>query len=160
MRPRRQRPCRGRYAPNGAGSQCKTSMKLNANLLKATVVGALGGLLFGFDTAVIAGTTHSLTLAYALTPRQLGVTVAMALLGTVIGAMSAGIPGQKYGARETRPVLATSFFLSALGCAFAWNWDTLLLARFLGGLGIGGSSGLGAVYNDAIEPGTIRGRLS
>ena len=70
-------------------------MKLNPNLLKATAVGALGGLLFGFDTAVIAGTTHSLTLAYSLTPRQLGFTVSVALIGTVIGAMSAGIPGQK-----------------------------------------------------------------
>ena len=134
-------------------------MKLNANLLKATVVGALGGLLFGFDTAVIAGTTHSLTLAYALTPRQLGVTVAMALLGTVIGAMSAGIPGQKYGARETLRVLAIFYVLSALGCAFAWNWDALLLARFLGGLGIGGSSVLGPVYIAELAPARIRGRL-
>ncbi len=134
-------------------------MKLNPNLLKATAVGALGGLLFGFDTAVIAGTTHSLTLAYALTPRQLGVTVAMALIGTVIGAMSAGIPGQKYGARETLRVLAVFYVLSALGCAFAWSWDTLLLARFLGGLGIGGSSVLGPVYIAELAPPRIRGRL-
>jgi predicted MFS family arabinose efflux permease len=114
-------------------------MKLNPNLLKATVVGALGGLLFGFDTAVIAGTTHSLSTTYGLSPRQLGLTVSMALIGTVIGAMSAGIPGQKYGARETLRVLAVFYVLSALGCAFAWNWHALLLARFLGGLGIGGS---------------------
>jgi sugar porter (SP) family MFS transporter len=134
-------------------------MKLNPSLLKATAVGSLGGLLFGFDTAVIAGTTHSLMLAYALTPRQLGVTVAMALVGTVIGAMSAGIPGQKYGARETLRVLAIFYVLSALGCAFAWNWDTLLLARFLGGLGIGGSSVLGPVYIAELAPARIRGRL-
>src|ERR1700693_3670655 len=134
-------------------------MKLNANLLKATVVGALGGLLFGFDTAVIAGTTHSLTLAYALTPRQLGVTVAMALLGTVIGAMSAGIPGQKYGARETLRVLAIFYVLSALGCALAFNWPILVASRFLGGLGIGGSSVLGPVYIAEIAPGKWRGRL-
>jgi sugar porter (SP) family MFS transporter len=134
-------------------------MKLNPSLLKATAVGALGGLLFGFDTAVIAGTTHSLTLAYALTPRQLGVTVAMALVGTVIGAMSAGIPGQKYGARETLRVLAVFYVLSALGCAFAWSWDTLLVARFLGGLGIGGSSVLGPVYIAELAPARIRGRL-
>src|SRR6266404_5375489 len=134
-------------------------MKLNPNLLKATVVGALGGLLFGFDTAVIAGTTHSLTLGYNLSPRQLGLTVSMALIGTVIGAMSAGIPGQKYGARETLRVLAVFYVLSALGCAFAWNWDTLLLARFLGGLGIGGSSVLGPVYIAELAPAKIRGRL-
>src|SRR6266404_4242664 len=134
-------------------------MKLNPNLLKATAVGALGGLLFGFDTAVIAGTTHSLTLAYGLTPRQLGFTVSVALIGTVIGAMSAGIPGQKYGARETLRVLAVFYVLSALGCAFAWNWETLLLARLLGGLGIGGSSVLGPVYIAELAPAKIRGRL-
>jgi MFS transporter, SP family, arabinose:H+ symporter len=135
------------------------SMKLNPNLLKATVVGALGGLLFGFDTAVIAGTTHSLTMRYGLSPQQLGLTVSVALIGTVIGAMSAGIPGQKYGARETLRVLAVFYVLSALGCAFAWNWDALLLARFLGGLGIGGSSVLGPVYIAELAPAKIRGRL-
>jgi len=134
-------------------------MKLNPNLLKATVVGALGGLLFGFDTAVIAGTTHSLSTTYGLSPRQLGLTVSMALIGTVIGAMSAGIPGQKYGARETLRVLAVFYVLSALGCAFAWNWHALLLARFLGGLGIGGSSVLGPVYIAELAPAKIRGRL-
>jgi SP family arabinose:H+ symporter-like MFS transporter len=140
-------------------SQRKYFMQLNPNLLKATVVGALGGLLFGFDTAVIAGTTHSLTLAYSLTPRQLGFTVSVALIGTVIGAMSAGIPGQKYGARETLRLLAVFYVLSALGCAFAWNWHTLLIARFLGGLGIGGSSVLGPVYIAELAPARIRGRL-
>ena len=126
---------------------------------KATVVGALGGLLFGFDTAVIAGTTHSLTAVYSLSPSALGLTVAMALIGTIIGAMSAGIPGQKWGGRETLRVLAVFYVLSALGCAFAWNWYALLAARFLGGLGIGGSSVLGPVYIAELAPAKIRGRL-
>src|SRR5689334_13624510 len=134
-------------------------MKLNPNLLKASVVGALGGLLFGFDTAVIAGTTDSLRALYSLTPEQMGLTVSVALIGTVIGAMSAGIPGQKYGARETLRVLAVFYVLSALGCAFAWNWYALLLARFLGGLGIGGSSVLGPVYIAELAPAKLRGRL-
>src|SRR5260370_40465799 len=134
-------------------------MSLNPNLLKATAVGALGGLLFGFDTAVIAGTTHSLTLRYGLSPQQLGLTVSMALVGTVIGAMSAGIPGQKYGARETRRVLAVFYAVSALGCAFAWNWETLLLARLLGGLGIGGSSVAGPVYIAELASAKMRARL-
>ena len=64
-------------------------MKLSPNLIKATAVGALGGLLFGFDTAVIAGTTHSLTLGYGLSPSQLGLTVSIALIGTVVSAISA-----------------------------------------------------------------------
>ena len=132
---------------------------MNANLAKATAVGALGGLLFGFDTAVISGTTHSLTIAYGLSPKALGITVAMALLGTIIGAMSAGLPGQKWGGRETLRVLAVFYVVSALGCAFAWNWDSLLVARFIGGLGIGGSSVLGPVYIAELAPAKIRGRL-
>src|SRR5215467_5984423 len=133
--------------------------QLNSNLLKASVVGALGGLLFGFDTAVIAGTTESLRTLYLLTPQQMGLTVSIALVGTVMGAMSAGIPGQKYGARETLRVLAVFYVLSALGCAFAWNWYLLLIARFLGGLGIGGSSVLGPVYIAELAPARMRGRL-
>jgi SP family arabinose:H+ symporter-like MFS transporter len=132
---------------------------MNANLAKATAVGALGGLLFGFDTAVISGTTHSLTIAYGLSPKALGITVAMALLGTVLGAMSAGVPGQKWGGRETLRVLAVFYVLSALGCAFAWNWHALLVARFIGGLGIGGSSVLGPVYIAELAPAKTRGRL-
>src|SRR5216684_2570332 len=77
------------------------TLRVNANHAQATVVGALGGLLFGFDTAVISGTTHALTLLYGLTDWTLGVTVTMALVGTIIGAMSAGIPGQRWGGRET-----------------------------------------------------------
>ena len=132
---------------------------MNANLTRAAVVGALGGLLFGFDTAVISGTTHSLTIAYGLSSRELGVTVAMALLGTIVGAMSAGIPGQKWGGRETLRVLAIFYVVSALGCAFAWNWHALLVARFIGGLAIGGSSVLGPVYIAELAPAKLRGRL-
>jgi len=132
---------------------------MNANLAKATAVGALGGLLFGFDTVVISGTTHSLTIAYGLSPQALGITVAMALVGTVIGAMTAGIPGQKWGARETLRMLAVLYVISALGCAFAWNWQALLVARFIGGLGIGGASVLGPVYIAELAPAKTRGRL-
>jgi SP family arabinose:H+ symporter-like MFS transporter len=132
---------------------------MNANLAKATAVGALGGLLFGFDTAVISGTTHSLTIAYGLSPKALGITVAMALIGTIIGAMTAGIPGQEWGGRETLRVLAVFYVISALGCAFAWSWHALIVARFIGGLGIGGSSVLGPVYIAELAPAKTRGRL-
>jgi len=83
----------------------------------------------------------------------------MALVGTVIGAMTAGIPGQKYGGRETLRVLAVCYVVSSLGCAFAWNWHVLLAARFIGGIGIGGSSVLGPVYIAELAPAKIRGRL-
>jgi len=132
---------------------------VNANLAKAAAVGALGGLLFGFDTAVISGTTQALTNFYSLTPEQLGTTVSMALVGTVIGAMFSGAPGQKYGGRETLRFLAVCYVVSALGSAFAWNWPILLAARFIGGLGIGGSSVLGPVYIAELAPAKLRGRL-
>ena len=128
-------------------------------MVKATLVGALGGLLFGFDTAVIAGTTQSLTTVYGLTPAALGLTVSIALWGTVIGAMTAGVIGQRFGGRETLRALAIFYVLSALGCALAFNWPVLVIARFLGGLGIGGSSVLGPVYIAEIAPGKWRGRL-
>ena len=127
--------------------------------LKSTVVGALGGLLFGFDTAVISGTTDALTRTYHLSPTLLGVTVSSALIGTVIGAMTAGIPGQKYGRRDSLRVMAIFYVISALGCALAWNWHALIFFRFIGGLGIGGSSVLGPMYIAEIAPAQWRGRL-
>src|SRR5690242_11005007 len=132
---------------------------MNANLAKATVVGALGGLLFGFDTAVIAGTTRQLTEVFQLTPSSLGLTVSIALWGTVLGAMTAGVFGQKFGSREILRVLALFYVLSAFGCSLAFNWPVLVAARFLGGVGIGGSSVLGPVYIAELAPAKTRGRL-
>lgn len=134
-------------------------MSINSHVIKSTIVGALGGLLFGFDTAVISGTTHALTEVYHLSPALLGVTVSSALVGTVIGAMGAGIPGQRYGRRDSLRVMALFYVISALGCAFAWNWHALIFFRFIGGLGIGGSSVLGPMYIAEIAPTEWRGRL-
>ena len=134
-------------------------MELNGYLIKSTIVAALGGLLFGFDTAVIAGTTHDLTQTYHLTPGLLGFTVASALYGTIIGAMLAGWPGDRYGRRDSLRIMAVLSLVSALGCAFAWNWDALVAFRFIGGLGIGGSSVLGPMYIAEIAPAKWRGRL-
>src|SRR5712692_2951194 len=134
-------------------------MKLNGTLLKSTIVAALGGLLFGFDTAVISGTTSALTQIYRLTPFLLGVTVFSALCGTVLGAMLAGFPGERYGRRDSLRVMAILYLISGLGCALAWNWYALVLFRFIGGLGVGGSSVLGPMYIAEIAPAKWRGRL-
>lgn len=134
-------------------------MKLNAYLAKSTIVAALGGLLFGFDTAVIAGTTHALTETYHLSPESLGWTVAAALWGTVLGSMFAGAPGDRYGRRDSLRVMAVLYLVSALGCALAWGWSSLVFFRFIGGLGIGGSSVLGPMYIAEIAPAKWRGRL-
>jgi len=142
-----------------ANSVPEAKTKLNSLLVKSIVVGALGGLLFGFDTAVIAGTTNQLTQVFGLSPKELGFTVSIALWGTVIGAMFAGVVGDRFGGRESLRVLAAFYVLSALGCAFAWSWPWLLVFRFIGGLGIGGSSVLGPVYIAEIAPAQWRGRL-
>jgi MFS transporter, SP family, arabinose:H+ symporter len=146
-------------ASTKAVSSPEASTRLSPTLIKATMVGALGGLLFGFDTAVIAGTLHSLTIVYQLTPWTTGFTVSIALFGTVIGAMSAGVVGQRFGSRQILRVLALLYLLSALGCAFAASWQMLVVARFIGGLGIGGSSVLGPVYIAEVSPAKWRGRL-
>ena len=132
---------------------------MNRYLVKATTVGALGGLLFGFDTAVIAGTTQQLTEVFHLTPTTLGLTVFIGLVGTVIGAMGSGVLGQKIGGREALRIMAILYTISAVGCAFAWNWDALMFARLIGGLGIGGSSVLGPVYIAELAPAKWRGRM-
>src|SRR5689334_316493 len=134
-------------------------MKLNSTLLKSTVVAALGGLLFGFDTVVISGAIDFLQRLYQLTPFWKGFTVSAALIGTVIGSMLAGIPGDRLGRRASLRWMAILYVVSAVGCAFAWNWSALVFFRFIGGLGIGGSSVLGPMYIAEIAPAKWRGRL-
>lgn len=134
-------------------------MTLTSTLVKSTVVAALGGLLFGFDTAVIAGTTAALTRFYDLTPGGLGLTVSIALWGTVLGALLASIPGDRFGRRDSLRLMALFYLISALGCAFAFNWHSLVFFRFVGGLAIGGSSVLGPMYIAEISPAKWRGRL-
>lgn len=134
-------------------------MKPNFNLMRATLTGALGGLLFGFDTVVIAGAIDALTHLYNLSPGEKGFTVGIGLVGTILGALGAGQIGQKLGARETLRLTAVLYVVSAAGCAFAWNWDSFLLFRFIGGLGIGASSVLGPVYITELSPAKWRGRF-
>jgi sugar porter (SP) family MFS transporter len=135
------------------------AMRPNLNLMKATLTGALGGLLFGFDTVVISGAIDALVRLYNLSPQGKGWTVAIALIGTVVGALGAGQVGQKIGGRETLRVTAILYVVSAIGSALAWNWLVLMLFRFVGGLGIGASSVLGPVYIAELAPARWRGRL-
>ena len=134
-------------------------MSISKLVVRSTVVGALGGLLFGFDTAVISGTTQQLSTQFHLSPVMLGFTVASALWGTVLGAIFSGIPGQRFGRRDSLRVMALFYVISAVGCALAWNIGSLLAFRFIGGVGIGGSSVLGPMYIAEIAPTEWRGRL-
>ena len=134
-------------------------MRVNSYLLKSAIVAALGGLLFGFDTAVIAGAISALVDLFQLAPGAKGITVSSALWGTVIGALFAGIPGDKYGRRDSLRGLAVFYVVSSLGCAAAWDWSSFVFFRFIGGLAIGGSSVLGPMYIAEVSPAKYRGRL-
>ena len=136
-----------------------TSQSLNATLIRTVIIAALGGSLLGFDTAVIAGATQSLTRVFALEPAQLGFTVSAALWGTVVGAMAAGQLGRRYGGKRSLLVLATCYLISAIGCALSGSWWWLIAARFIGGLGMGGSSVIAPVYIAEVAPSDWRGRL-
>jgi len=119
----------------------------------------LGGLLFGFDTAVIAGTTDAITSTFHLTPTQLGITVTSALLGTIPGAAFASIPSDRLGRRASLRGLGLLYIVSALGCALAWNWSSFLFFRTIGGLGIGGCSVVAPMYIAEVSPADRRGRM-
>jgi MFS transporter, SP family, arabinose:H+ symporter len=134
-------------------------MRPNLNLMKATLTGALGGLLFGFDTVVISGIIDAVVRLYGLSDYGKGWTVAIALIGTVVGSFGAGAVGQKLGGRETLRLTAVLYVISAIGSALAWNWPSLMVFRFIGGLGIGASSVLGPVYIAELAPAKWRGRL-
>ncbi len=134
-------------------------MRPNVNLMKATLTGALGGLLFGFDTVVISGAIDALVKVYGLSAQGKGITVAIGLVGTVVGALGAGVVGQRLGGREALRMTAALYVISAFGCGLAWNWPSFMLFRFIGGLGIGASSVLGPVYIAELSPAKWRGRL-
>ena len=128
-------------------------------LLLSAIVAALGSLLFGFDTAVISGTTEALRQAFALNDNLLGFTVSSALIGTMFGALGAGRPAEWWGRRPVLAVLAVMFLISAAGCAGAWNWYALLFFRFLGGVAVGAASVVCPMYITEIAPAQRRGLL-
>jgi MFS transporter, SP family, xylose:H+ symportor len=152
-------------------------------VLRAAMVAALGGLIFGFDTAVISGATDALKdvfrhdqewltqqiklvcdylrLGGLIDPRDfcLGFTVATAMIGTIIGSFAIGKPADVFGRKNALFALSLFFLVSALGCGLARNWWEFLAARFLGGLAIGGVSMVTPMYIAEISPPRLRGRL-
>jgi sugar porter (SP) family MFS transporter len=130
-----------------------------ALLLTSSIIAALGSFLFGFDTAVISGTTEALRELYSLSDNLLGFTVSSALIGTLFGAALVGRPADWWGRRPVLTILAVFYLVSAVGCAFAWNWWSLLFFRWLGGIGVGGASVVSPVYITEIAPARRRGLL-
>lgn len=131
----------------------------HGSVVFSTFVAAIGGLLFGFDTAVISGTTEALQATFGLDEFWLGFTVASALIGTIVGAFAAGPPADRIGRRRVLLVLAVFYFVSAVGSALATSWIAFIVYRFLGGLAVGGASVVSPMYIAEIAPARLRGRL-
>ena len=129
-------------------------------VLSCALVAGLGGLLFGFDTAVISGTNDDLQRVFELSNFWLGFTVSSALVGTILGALTAGDPADRYGRRAMLYVLAFLFLVSALGSALAWNWWAFIIFRFIGGVGVGGAAVIAPMYVSELSPAQYRGRMT
>ncbi|WP_375418785.1 sugar porter family MFS transporter [uncultured Hymenobacter sp.] len=131
----------------------------NRNVFFWSVVVALGGFLFGFDTAVISGAEKAIQKLWGLSAVEHGFTIAVALIGTVFGAIFGGLPSDRLGRRPTLLGIAVLYLVSALGAALTANWVLFLVFRFLGGLGVGASSVTAPLYISEVSPARSRGRM-
>lgn len=120
---------------------------------------ALGGFLFGFDTAVISGAEQSIQRYWQLDGFRHGLTVSIALIGTIIGSMFGSIPSERLGRKKTLIGIAVLYLFSSFGTALATDWYVFLVFRFLGGIGVGASSVTAPVYISEISPAASRGKL-
>ncbi len=145
-------------------------MKINSPLFGSALIASLGGLLFGFDTAVISGAEATLSDIYAPVYLSLannfggvsfwhGFTVASALIGTIIGSIIFGRPADRFGRRSMLYLLGSIYLVSALGSALAFDWWFFVIMRLIGGLAVGGSSVVSPLYNAEISPAPLRGRM-
>jgi sugar porter (SP) family MFS transporter len=130
------------------------------NPVRYALIAALGGFLFGFETAVISGAEQTIEKLWGLTPSQLGLTVASSLFGTVLGSLLAGYPAGRVGRKRTLLLIAMLYVLSAIGCAISNGLPLFVLFRFMGGVAVGASSVVGPMYISEISPAGLRGRLA
>ncbi|MBU6340689.1 MAG: sugar porter family MFS transporter [Bacteroidetes bacterium] len=121
---------------------------------------ALGGFLFGLDTAVISGCERTIQALWNLSDAMTGQLVAMALYGTILGAIFGGVPAEKIGRKNTLFWVAIFYLVSAVGCAFSPTAIWLMFFRLLGGLSVGASSVVAPMYIAEISPKEKRGRLT
>src|ERR1022692_2391746 len=159
VRCRQQKKALTMHIPLATETPTTTGRGGGGILVISAIVAALGSLLFGFDTAVISGTTEALRQVFTLSDVYLGLTVSSALIGAMVGALSVGQPADWWGRRPVLTLLALLFVVSAVGCALAWNWYALLFFRWLGGVAVGGASVVCPMYITEIAPAKRRGLL-
>ena len=138
------------------------SMKTKINfgyLVFLSVVAALGGFLFGYDTAVISGTIAQVTQLFQLDSLQQGWYVGCALIGSIVGVLMAGILSDITGRKRTMIFSAILFSASAIGCAFSIDFNQLVIYRIIGGVGIGIVSIVSPLYISEVSVAAYRGRL-
>ena len=123
------------------------------------VVAAIGGILFGYDTAVISGTTAIVKNQFALTDMMEGWYVGCALIGSICGVLVAGSLSDYLGRKLTMLISAALFSISAIGCAVCGSFDALVVYRIIGGVGIGIVSIVSPIYISEVSPAKIRGTL-
>ena len=132
----------------------------NKNVFTWSIIVALGGFLFGFDTAVISGVEQRIQQLFQLSSFMHGFTISSALIGTVTGALISGRPADRYGRKPVLFVIASLYVVTAVGSALAQNVESFILFRFLGGIGVGASSVVAPMYIAEISPAKIRGRMT
>lgn len=128
--------------------------------VRIALIAALGGFLFGFETAVISGAEKTIQQLWQLNSFWQGFTVAASLIGTVLGSIIAGIPAQRFGRKKVLMAIAILYLISATGCTLSSAWILFVSFRFIGGIAVGASSVVGPMYISEISPAHQRGRLA
>ncbi len=137
-----------------------TTSSNSSRLFYWALTSALAGFIFGFDTVVISGAEQRIQELWGLTAGVHGLAMSMALWGTVLGALIGGWPTDRFGRRKTLLWIGVLYFVSAIGSAFAPEINTFIIARFIGGVGIGISTIAAPLYISEIAPAEKRGRLT
>ncbi len=132
---------------------------MNKKLLLWSITVALGGFLFGVDVAVISGAEQEIKKVWNLSDVMHGIAIGMALYGTVIGALTGGIPASRIGRKKTLTWIGIFYLVSAIGSALTTDVYLFMIFRFLGGLAIGASSVVAPMYITEIAPAKNRGKL-
>ena len=132
----------------------------NRRIFFWAITSALAGFLFGFDTVVISGAEQKIQSLWNLSAGMHGFAIGSALYGTVLGSLFGGLPTDYFGRKKTLLCIGVLYVISAIGCAFAANVSMFILARILGGIGIGISTVAAPLYISEIAPPAYRGRLA